>query len=168
MARTTTAGRTTPKGSKGASGPVTSASTWKSKTARGTLITVPSGNTAIVRAPGMQAFLKEGVIPNGLMAIVQESMIGVKKPSEVEMSSILSDPTKFQELLDLADSVTVACCVDPKVSPAPVGHDGKVLSVDDPERDEDVLYVDEVDFNDKMFIFNFAVGGTADLEQFRT
>lgn len=34
-------------------------------------------------------------------------------------------------------------------------------------REDDVLYSDMVDINDKMFIMNYAVGGTRDFERFR-
>jgi hypothetical protein len=35
------------------------------------------------------------------------------------------------------------------------------------ERDDDVLYVDEIDMDDKMFIFGYATSGAKDLETFR-
>jgi len=34
-------------------------------------------------------------------------------------------------------------------------------------RQDDLVYADMIDIEDKMFIFNFAVGGTRDVEQFR-
>lgn len=152
----------------GAPGTVTSANAWKKQVTGGTLLTVPSGNTALVRAPGMQAFLKEGVIPNSLMSIVQESMTAGTAPSEAAQQSMVDDPQKLQDLMKLVDAVTVSCCLDPKVLPAPLDTEGNALPFDHEDRDENVLYADEVDFNDKMFIFQFAVGGTADLEKFRS
>ena len=165
-----------PASVKGAPGPVTSASTWKRQTVEGTLLTVPSGAVALVRAPGMQVFLKEGVIPNALMPIVQEAMVRGTAPSDEDMGSLVDDPKKIQEIMNLADSVTIFCCIDPKVHPIPVGEvivagipTAQVIPFGDPKRDPDILYVDEIDFNDKMFIFNFAVGGgTADFAKFRS
>lgn len=155
--------RPRPASVKGAPASATPASAWKKQTVEGTLLTVPSGNTALVRSPGMQVFLQEGVIPNGLMGLVQEAMV-TGGTAQINEKEILADPQKLQQIIDLADAVTVYCCIDPKVVAAPAN-----IPFGDPGRDPDVLYVDEVDFMDKMFIFNFAVGGgTADVEKFRT
>lgn len=161
--------RPRPASVKGAPGEtVTPVQTWKKRVTEGTLLTVPSGNTALVRAPGMQAFLKEGVIPNGLKSIIQDAMVTGLAPGADVQQSMLDDPEKLQQIMDLVDAVTVACCLDPVVVPVPHDLNGEVLGFNHPDRDENTLYVDEVDFNDKLFIFNFAVGGTADLEKFRS
>ena len=56
--------------------------------------------------------------------------------------------------------------VEPPVSPIP--PEVEVNGVLSPGlRDPDVLYVDEVDIEDRMFILNFALGGTRNLERFR-
>jgi len=36
------------------------------------------------------------------------------------------------------------------------------------ERDPKKMYVDELDMNDKMFLFNWVMGGSKDIERFRT
>jgi len=136
---------------------VTSAKQWKSKTSKGTPLVVPSGNTCLVRTPGMQVFIKQGLIPNSLMPIVQEAMNKGKAPKNLEFDPD-KNPELLNEMMDLMDAVTVYCVIEPKVEPEPATED---------ERRDDVLYVDEVDFNDKMFIFQYAVGGTADLAKFR-
>lgn len=160
--------RPTPATVQGASGSPTPASTWKKKTVGGTLISVPSGNTALVRAPGMQVFLEQGVIPNALMPIIKEAMQKGAAPNESDMGDMIADPDKLRDLVELANAVTVFCCIDPKVSHPPTDEAGVVIPMGDPRRDEETLYIDEVDFNDKMYIFNFAVGGPADLDKFRS
>lgn len=152
---------------KGTSDSPTSASSWKKKTVGGTLFTVPSGNTALIRTPGMQAFIKQGIIPNALMPFIQEAMKKGEKPSDVDVSQLLDDPTRLNQIMDLADAVTVNCCIDPKVEAIPLDEDENQIPIGDSRRDDDTLYVDEVDFEDKMYIFNLAVGGTSDLEKFR-
>lgn len=136
---------------------VTSAKAWKQKTSTGTPLVVPSGNTCLVRTPGMQVFIKQGLIPNSLMPIVQEAMNKGRAPKNMDFDTD-KNPELLNEMMDLMDAVTVYCVIEPKVEPAPASED---------QRDEDTLYVDEVDFNDKMFIFQFAVGGTSDLAKFR-
>jgi hypothetical protein len=57
--------------------------------------------------------------------------------------------------------------MDPVITPIPtltVDADG-VLG--EAARDPSLLYVDEVDLEDKMFILQYALGGTRSLERFR-
>lgn len=150
-----------------AEGTPTGASTWKKKTVGGTLLSVPSGNTALVRSPGMQVFLEQGIIPNSLMSIIMDAMKAGKAPSEDIMGEMITDPEKLKDVVALSDAVTVYCCLDPIVMAPPKDEEGNAVPFTDPRRKSEVLYVDEVDFNDKMYIFSFAVGGTANLEKFR-
>jgi len=159
--------RPKPATAQGAPDVPTSASVWKKKAVGGTLITVPSGNTALVRAPGMQTFLEQGVIPNALMPLIRDAMQKGSAPEESDMSEMISDPEKLKELIEMANAITVYCCIDPKVVGAPHDAEGNLIPIGDARRDEDILYVDEVEFNDRMYIFNFAVGGPADIEKFR-
>jgi hypothetical protein len=119
---------------------------------------VPSGNTALVRTPGAQQFLKLGMVPNSLVSIMEKSAVKGEEPAIDELSSILKNPKELQDLFAFIDAVVIYCCVEPKVEPEP-----EATFI----RDENVLYVDEVDMDDKMFIFQFSVGGTKDLERFR-
>jgi hypothetical protein len=126
---------------------------WKQQ-AQGKPLEVPSGKTALVRNPGMEVFLRRGLIPNSLMPIVRKAMSG--KEPELNLEDITED--QLQDMVSLFDAITVYCVVEPKVLPVPA---------DNEERREDVLYVDEVDFEDKQFIFQWVVGGTRDVEKFR-
>ena len=132
----------------------TQASAWKGKK-RGEPLDLPSGNTALVRAVGMQTFMQQGYIPNSLMSTVQEAITKGKAP---DLSKVEVTPQALQEMAEMMDRVCVYCIVEPKVLPVPADED---------ERDEESLYIDEVDLADKTFIFQFAVGGTRDLEKFR-
>lgn len=142
---------------------VTPVSQWKKKT-EPVPLDLPSGNTCLVQPVGMEAFIKQGFIPNSLLPIVQKSLAAGEagRPDEINagemMAEALQDPEKLRDIFDVADAVTVYCVVEPKVHPVPE---------DDSSREEDKLYVDEIDFDDKMFIFQYAVGGSRDLEAFR-
>lgn len=157
----------------------TSANEWKQKASVGTLVTVPSGNTVRVRTPGMQVFMAQGVIPNGLMPLLKEAMKQGQGIPEEAAEAMVDDPEKINEILELADAVSLYCFVEPQLHEPPthlveVEEDGElkeirqVVPLGDSARDENLLYVDEVDLNDKLFVFQFAVGGSAKLEQFRT
>lgn len=156
-----------PASTKGASDAATPASVWKKKAVGGTLVDVPSGNKALIRMPGMAVFLEKGLIPNSLMPIIQKAMAAGQAPSEAEMSSMVTDPEALKDVIALADAVTLYCCIDPHLEEAPRDEDGSLIPVGDARRDDNVLYVDEMEFDDRMYIFNLAVGGTADLEKFR-
>lgn len=142
----------------------TSASAWKGKDT-GSALELPSGNVALVRAPGMQVFVQKGFIPNSLLPIIQEAINKKKAP---EMDKVELTPETLAEMSELMDAVCVHCVIEPKVHsvPTPV-LDPESGSMVEPDRSEDILYIDEVDLADKTFIFQFAVGGTRDLEQFR-
>jgi hypothetical protein len=153
-------GRVTPKKQK----KVTTATAWKSgKTYE---LEVPSGNVCLVKKPdGLKAFLASGTIPNSLMPLVQEALDNDAKDGQIDMKAILTDPEKINDLIAMVDSITVNVVVEPKVHPVPVRSDSGPIPLD--ERDEELLYVDEVDLEDKMFILNWAMGGVNDLAQFR-
>lgn len=150
--------RTTPKKV------VTEASDWKkSRKSAPEELDLPSGNTALVRRPGMQAFITEGLIPNSLIAPMMATL-EERDPSKQNENlksiadELLTNAEGINDMLSLVDAVTVACVVKPEILAAPADED---------ERNEDLLYVDEVDLDDKMFVFNFASGGTRDIERFR-
>ena len=152
----------------------TSASQWKAQVAGGTLVRVPSGNTASIRTPGMSVFLEAGVIPNSLLPLIQELMQSPKKGkqqkaelSDEDVAELMDDPQKIQDIISLAKAVTVYCCIDPQVSAVPKTLEGEVIPIGDSRRDPNTLYVDEVEFNDRMYIFAAATGGVAGFEKFR-
>ncbi len=140
---------------------VTSASEWK-KANKGFELEVPSGNVALVRPVGMQAFLTKGMIPNSLRDIAMEAVKGNQLP---KMKPDDMSPEKIEDMLVLFDSVTCYCVLEPVVTPVPMDDDGEPIPPAD--RDPENLYVDEVNLDDKIFIFQFACGGTRDLESFR-
>lgn len=141
---------------------VSSADEWRSKSA-GRPVEVPSGNVALLRTVGMQAFLKKGIIPNSLRAIALEA-ITKKKAPKLDMDELSEE--QLLDMIEVFDAVTVYCTVAPNVHPVPKDEDDEPIPVRD--RDEiDGLWVDEVDDIDKAFIFQLSVGGTKDLESFR-
>jgi len=133
---------------------VTSKAQWR-KANESHELEVPSGNVALVRRPGMQAFLAEGIIPNSLLPLVEEAMKSGQAP---DLSGIELTVERIQEMMRLYDSVALFCVVQPELTEVP--PDGE-------PRDEANLYVDDIELDDKIFIFQWAVGGTSDLAKFR-
>lgn len=192
-----TTGRTTPKGTSPAARTkpkkgVTAAKAWKSSARTPVELELPSGNVCRVINRGMKTFIDEGAIPNSLLPIVQAAITGAESGSKPEaaLAKAAGDENMLTDMLSMVDTVFVSCVQEPEVLAAPMAvvHDGKdeegnlktktvVVDVGRPvtdvdgdviERDPDCLYVDEIDLEDKMFLFQWAVGGTDSVEQFRT
>lgn len=148
-------------GSRNPANKATSVSAWKKSTVP-PIVEMPSGNLMRVRRIGLQALIKMGTLPNSLMAIADRAVgKGKQKPQEVsneELVDLLKDRKKVEEIGRFMDQVTILCAYEPKVEPLPP---------EGVERDDDVLYVDEVDEEDKMFLFQVVTGGTTDVEAFR-
>jgi len=151
---------------------ITSAQEWKKP--KSMPLDLPSGNTALVKNPGMRAFLEADLLPNSLMPLVTEALERGKPPSREALQGKVQDLDMVQQMLQSIDDITIYCVVEPPVrSDRWTTHDevpkGYQIGekIPDTLRDEDLLYIDEVDDQDKMYIFNWAVGGTRDLERFR-
>lgn len=185
MAEKKKAGRATPKkkaAQQEAARPVTQASQWKGKSkALASPLTVPSGNVCLVKRPGLEVFLQKGVVPNSLLALLQKAAAGKgieDKMLQKGLGDLLADPEKLVELTGFADAVLMECVVEPHVWPVPLwtiedaaanscDPDEVGMKVPDHKRNPDRLYVDYVEMQDKMFVFNWAVGGDASVENFR-
>lgn len=132
------------------------ASSWKKTRAQA--LEVPSGNTALVERRALSAFAKEGNVLNGLMPLIEKAMKGGPQTEEEVVKELETDPKLLVPMLQFVDQVVLECVREPKVHPVPDAGE---------ERDDDLLYVDEVDLADKMAIFAFVTGGVRDLEKFR-
>lgn len=154
---------------------VTETSEWKSSS-QGVDLQVPSGKTCKVRRKPMDSFIRRGIIPNSLLPIVRAAIKG-EDMDKMEMGDL--DEQQVIDMFALYDAVVCDCVVAPKVYPIPhyTAKDaaegrcseevvGKEIDIED--RNQDFLYVDEVDQDDKVFIYNFVTGGTRDLESFRS
>jgi hypothetical protein len=122
-----------------------------------------------------------------------KSRAGSKKKAmsqaeESEMMKLLAtDPEKIADMVRLMDAITVGVVIEPAVRLGTYTEEDRrtdpdILPADaDPElegprvgdkipfsdRSNDILYADLVDDQDKQFIFNYVVGGSADIERFR-
>jgi hypothetical protein len=131
-----------------------------------------------------------------LTSIVQTETIpraeGKPVPKEKDIESIVNDPEKFSTMMETVDKIVLHVVTQPKLvtnlvnvwEVEPVLADNGIVitagipklddndkpvlrELEDDERDPDVVYVDYVDAMDKMYIMNFAVGGSANLTDFR-
>lgn len=158
---------------------------------------MPSGQLAQVRRPGVTGLVKAGLLDSldSLTGLVQTEHIdrvrkGASTTKEItpeEIKALASDSGRLVDVLTLMDRVIEYVVVQPQVL-RPVQRDeqgrpvktwrGKLnddtgeqvleeLDLPDGERVPGMVYTDQIDPVDKVYIFQFVVGGVRDLEQFR-
>ncbi len=147
---------------------------------------LPSGNQCLAIRPGAQGLIKAGLLDSldQLTSIVQSELIDPHDPKKAVQSGVNKlalDPERLLEGLEMIDKTISFVLREPRVyvdvqetddKGKPVFREievnGKTLRkpVYEP-RKKDVLYADDVDLEDKMFIFQWCVGGTSDLATFR-
>jgi hypothetical protein len=146
---------------------------------RGEELELPSGNVALVRRPGPAALLKKGVLPDAMASMISDMIATGKGMSKEQSKAMANDPEMLTGMMEAMDKVLCAVVLSPHV----LYHIGQKnaagaweavfenhpANVEIPydERDPEALYADDVDFEDKSFIFNYAVGGTRDVARFR-
>lgn len=129
--------------------------------AQGTPLPLPSGLVVKAKRVELQTFLRHGQVPNPLMEIVNEALTKGESMDPQAMLSTEDDKVNLEmvgEMYEMVDKVTLASVVEPKIHSIPD---------DEGDREDDLLYIDEVDDEDKMFIWQWALGGTSDIATFR-
>ena len=124
-------------------------------------IVTPSGQLCLVRRPGVQNLIEAGVLHDvdTLSAIVSEEHLKrVGDETQIDVDSFAKDAASVANVLHVVDRVVTYCVVKPEVVMTPN---------DVTRRQAGVIYADMIDIDDRMFIFNYAVGGTRSVEQFR-
>lgn len=155
---------------------VTSAKEWKKSTGAQEL-ELPSGNVCRLKRPGLTALLADGIMPDVLTPIAEAAAKAGKSGkgrNDAAVKKVMDETFASQEgflkVLDAADRTVAHVVIEPKVlyhmEETEPGSD-LWETIPEEDRNPEILYTDEVDMDDKMFIFQFVVGGTRDLERFR-
>lgn len=129
---------------------------------------LPSGNTCLAIRPGPQGLIKAGLLDSldQLTATVQSEHIDSKDPKKAlkaGVENLKADPKKLIEGLDMVDRAVAYIVQEPKIWMDEYEPDG----ITPKPRQKDRIYADMVDLEDRMFIFQWAVGGSSDLDRFR-
>lgn len=143
-------------------------------------LTVPSGQVCQVRQPGVENLLAAGVLENAdtLMSIVNQKVDKAKgkapKKPTVDTAKIMDDPKKVVSVFALIDRVVEYMVVQPAIKrpvvrtpkdDAPGEFNERPMLPE--ERNQATIYTDSIDLGDRMFIFQYAIGGGDDIESFR-
>jgi hypothetical protein len=146
---------------------------------------MPSGALCQVRRPGIPGLIKAGILDSldALTGIVQTDHIERVKEGKdpavtaEQMKALSRDKEGLLRALDLTDKVVEYVVLQPTVfrpirrnpdSSPKLDADGKETELADDERVVGVIYTDSIGLEDKMYIFQFVVGGVTDLETFRS
>jgi hypothetical protein len=124
-------------------------------------IELPSGKFISLSNASLSSFVVTGQIPNSLMSVITGAVNtkkGKGKQTEQEtMDQILENPKALEDMFRAVDIYVCGIALDPQIHMVPENED----------RDPDLLYIDEIEQADKMYIFQRGIGGTTDLETFR-
>lgn len=121
----------------------------------------PSGQLCRVLRTGPQQLVAAGVLESmdALTGIVQNELIPqAQGRPKIDASKLAKNPKAINQMIEVADKVCIYAVLEPQVHPVPPAG---------VKRDEDKVYVDMVDIEDKFFIMQFVMGGVKDFEQFR-
>lgn len=133
---------------------------------------LPSGATCLVIRPGPTGLIKAGLLDSldSLTSLVQIEHIDTKDPKKMAAAAkgMMQDPKRLQEGMDLIDKVVCFVVQQPAVRMPPTEEEIKERAEKGlPPRDPKWFYIDDVDDEDKTFIFHYVMGGSKDLERFR-
>jgi len=130
---------------------------------------LPSGLVVQLHNPGgLRLFMQNGTIPNSLMPAVKEGLDSGQSMSEQTVKDLATDEAAIADMMVMMDSITLNCIKQPRVYPLPdLPDDAFEGATPEDYKDEELLYVDEISDEDKMFIFQWVSGGTTDIERFR-
>jgi len=136
---------------------------WGSAESLGTLqdLVLPSGQRCLAQRPGPEGLMAAGLLDDlDMLAGALPKASGAGKPStpKFDPEVVMADPAMMRQAMALINRVTVFVVVKPEITIEP----------EDP-RDKELgkIYPSSISLEDRMFLFNWVVGGTSNLEQFR-
>ena len=128
----------------------TSAADWRRPREEGYLVTLPSGNVARLRPVALDVLMMSGSIPDILTPLAAKLLW-----SETELNEVLQDGEKQKTYAELVNRIVPAAMLEPRVvslDDEEIGQEsgGRVLASDE-------VLLEDIDFNDKLSIFQLAI-----------
>lgn len=127
----------------------TGAKEWRKTRKEGVTITLPSGNTATLVPVALDQLVMNGEIPDFLTSIAAKSLW-----TETDSAAIPEDNDLSSRYLKLIDIIVPLAMLSPKVAILPNEEKGEIS-------------IDDIDFVDKVAIFNLAIQPSSVLRNFR-
>lgn len=126
----------------------TSGRAWRKPREVGEIVTLPSGNVARLRPVAVDALLAAGRIPDLLSGIAAKTLW-----AETDTASIAEQAEQAKGFADLINLIVPLAMLEPRVVAEPTG-DGEIA-------------LDDVEFSDKIAVFQLSTGGSTVLKSFR-
>ena len=174
-AQTGKKGKVTPKRPKN-KGNKYAPTSWGVKKAATIELRVPSGQMCRVRTIGVPGLIEAGILASvdSLTGIVSAEFIKQDENSNpvLDIPGVTDSAGAVKSIMEVMDAVVCMAVVEPAVYAVPMklvdpdDEDSELIEAPE-ERMDGRVYVDTVDDEDKVFIFQAVIGGTQDLEQFR-
>jgi len=132
-------------------------------------------NVCRARRLGVQGLIKLGILDSmdTLTSLVATGITEISgKITAADAAKMAGVADKMDEAMGLIDSIVIAAVVEPRVYPIPrptqvTDAAGNTMLLPAEPRDPELLYADDVDLDDKMFIMDWTIGGSADYRAFR-
>lgn len=125
----------------------TPGATWRQPRLEGYVVNLPSGNFARLRPVAIDILIANGKIPDLLTPIAARSLW-----EETATDQIANQAEMAKGFADLVNIIVPAAMMQPRI-------------VDNPQGDDEIS-LDDLDFGDKLAIFQLATGGSATLKAF--
>lgn len=134
---------------------------FKKKRQVGVLLELPSGAVIKVKSIDLVSLVITGKVPNSLLATIQKHL-GPLDHNDVTLDDATKmaedlPPEELAQVFSLMDSLVIAMAMEPQIHPVPE---------DEGQRDENLLYIDEMDGEDKLFMFNWSQEGLNKMKRF--
>lgn len=132
---------------------------WGEQAAAGQLedLELPSGQLCLVQRPSPESLMTAGLLDDlDMVAAALPQMNGGKGkglPPQAE-----NNPTLLKQTITLVDRIAVHIVVKPEITPDPANPADKEIGK---------IYPSSIALEDRMFLLNYAVGGSRDIARFR-
>jgi hypothetical protein len=129
---------------------VTAPRAWVSKR-RGELVELPSGNVARLRKVEIFEIVATGSIPDSLSALISEVIAATEKgttPDDQKLQEEFAQTVTVEELAQMVARVVPLVFAEPRL----------VAEPRQPDYDAGELALEDVDWDDRLFAFNWAMG----------
>lgn len=135
-------------------------------------LTLPSGQTCLAKRIGMEGLIEMGILEqvDSLTAMVEQHTRTIKKNgpqgpahTEVDEKAMMADPGALKSVIGLADRAMPVIVISPVVklhfTEETVGKTKVTKMIPAADRVEGVVYTDQINLEDKMFLFEWSSGG---------
>lgn len=142
-------------------------------------LTLPSGQTCRAKKMSIESMIASGMLAeaDALTAQVTKHTRKIKgakgKPDGVELNenALMKDPKGLGAMIGLMDRALPHIVVSPAIrlhwTETTVGKTTVTKTIPVEDREEGFVYTDQVGFEDKVDLFNWAAGGLGSMLQFR-